>query len=132
MLYLKWEHRHIVNIIYELINLVVFIKKVVGFAWCLLYEEGNVLFNDTLNTFYLWLYDIRHMVKNHSDRERETHPHYMGYSFRLAARILFYASSHRWDDTYHSLCYTSMSYPLCSMMHIKEPLLLFGNIFVLK
>ena len=22
------------------------------------YEEGNVLFNDTLNTFYLWLYGI--------------------------------------------------------------------------
>ena len=23
-------------------------------------EEGNVLFNDTLNTFYLWLYGVRH------------------------------------------------------------------------
>ena len=33
-------------------------------------KEGNVLFNDTLNTFYLRLYGIRHMVKNHSDRER--------------------------------------------------------------
>ena len=26
-------------------------------------KEGNVLFNDALNTFYLWLYGIRHMVK---------------------------------------------------------------------
>ena len=34
-------------------------------------EEGNVLFNDALNTFYLWLYGIRHMVKDHSDSERE-------------------------------------------------------------
>ena len=25
--------------------------------------EGNVLFNDTLNTFYLLLYGVRHMVK---------------------------------------------------------------------
>ena len=33
-------------------------------------KEGNVLFNDTLNTFYLWLYGIRHMVKDHSDSER--------------------------------------------------------------
>ena len=33
-------------------------------------KEGNVLFNDALNTFYLWLYSIRHMVKNHSDSER--------------------------------------------------------------
>ena len=34
-------------------------------------KEGNVLFNDTLNTFYLWLYGVRHMVKDHSDRERK-------------------------------------------------------------
>ena len=33
-------------------------------------KEGNVLFNDTLNTFYLRLYGIRHMVKYHSDSER--------------------------------------------------------------
>ena len=39
----------------------------VGFG--LLVEE-NVLFNDALNTFYLRLYGVRHMVKNHSDKER--------------------------------------------------------------
>ena len=33
-------------------------------------RERNVLFNDTLNTFYLWLYDVRHMVKDHSDSEK--------------------------------------------------------------
>ena len=33
-------------------------------------KEGNVLFNDALNTFYLRLYGVRHMVKNHSDSER--------------------------------------------------------------
>ena len=31
--------------------------------------EGNVLFND-LNTFYLRLYGVRHMVKDHSDSEK--------------------------------------------------------------
>ena len=31
----------------------------------------------------------------------------MGYSFRLAARVLIYAPSHRQDNTYRSLCYTS-------------------------
>ena len=47
------------------------------------------------------------MGKNHSDCERGNPlpPH--GYSFRLAARVLLYASSHRQDNTYHSLCYTS-------------------------
>ena len=33
-------------------------------------EEGNVLFNDALNTFYLRLYGVRHMVKDHSESER--------------------------------------------------------------
>ena len=33
-------------------------------------KEGNVLFNDTLNTFYLRLYGVRHMVKDHSDSEK--------------------------------------------------------------
>ena len=32
-------------------------------------KEGNVLFSNTLNTFYLRLYVIRHMVKDHSDSE---------------------------------------------------------------
>ena len=32
---------------------------------------------------------------------------HIGYSFRLAARVLLYAPSHRQDNTYHSLCYTS-------------------------
>ena len=27
--------------------------------------------NDALNTFYLWSYGVRHMVKNHSDSERK-------------------------------------------------------------
>ena len=33
-------------------------------------NEGNVLFNDTLNTFYLWLYSVKHMVKDHSYSKR--------------------------------------------------------------
>ena len=37
----------------------------------------------------------------------ETRCRHMGYSFRLAARVLLYASSHRQDNTYHGLCYTS-------------------------
>ena len=33
-------------------------------------KEGNVLFNDALNTFYLRLYGVRHIVKYHTKRER--------------------------------------------------------------
>ena len=33
-------------------------------------EERNVLFNDALNTFYLQLYGVRHMVMDHSYSQR--------------------------------------------------------------
>ena len=33
-------------------------------------RERHVLFNDALNTFYLRLYGVRHMVKDHSDGEK--------------------------------------------------------------
>ena len=60
-------------------------------------KEGSVLFNDALNTFYLRLYGVRHMIKDHSDSEKRNPlpPH----------RLLF--PSHRQDSTYHGLCYTS-------------------------
>ena len=33
-------------------------------------RERNVLFNNALNTFYLRLYGVRYMVKDHSDSEK--------------------------------------------------------------
>ena len=36
----------------------------------LLIIDRNDLFNDALNTFYLRLYGVRHMVKDHSDSEK--------------------------------------------------------------
>ena len=41
-----------------------------GYFFRLGRKEGYVLFNDTLNTFYLRLYASGHMVKYHSDSER--------------------------------------------------------------
>ena len=94
-------------------------------------KEGNVLFNDAFNTFlftviwkegrkegmfyltthsthfYLRLHGVRHMVKDHSDSEKGNPLHHIGYSYRLTARVLLYAPSHRQDSTYHGLCYTS-------------------------
>ena len=34
-------------------------------------KEGNVLFKDRLDAFYLQLYGVKHMVKDHSFIERE-------------------------------------------------------------
>ena len=80
-----------------------------GRTWSLclseLNQEGNVLFNDALNTLYLRLYGVRHMVKDHSDSERGN----IDYSYWLTARVLLYAPSHRQDSTYHSLYFTCTS-----------------------
>ena len=38
---------------------------------------------------------------------KETRCRHIGNSFRLAARVLLYTPSHREDNTYHGLCYTS-------------------------
>ena len=38
---------------------------------------------------------------------KETRCRHIGYSYRLTARVLLYAPSHRQDSTYHGLCYTS-------------------------
>ena len=38
---------------------------------------------------------------------KETRCRHIGYSYRLTARVLLYAPSHRQDNTYHDLCYTS-------------------------
>ena len=58
----------------------------------------------THSTHFIYGY----MVSNiHIEREETCCGHYMGYSFRLAARDLLYAPSHSQDSTYHNLCYTS-------------------------
>ena len=52
-------------------------------------KEGNDLFNDVLNTFYLRLYGVRLMVKNHSDNERGNPlpPH--GLLFPINSKVYF-------------------------------------------
>ena len=70
-------------------------------------RERDDLFNDTLNTFYPRLYGVRHMVRTILIVRKETRYRHIGYSYRLTARVLLYAPSHRQDKTYHGLCYTS-------------------------
>ena len=35
-------------------------------------RRQHILFNDSLNTFYLWLYGIIHMVTGHRDSSKES------------------------------------------------------------
>ena len=112
-------------------------------------KEWNVLFNYALNIFYLRLYGVRHMVKDHSDSERGNPlPPLNVLLFPISNKGSFYAPSQRQDSTYNGLCYTShgalavtrkcLKYTyncyfhcyakrVCGMMHIKEPILLIEN-----
>ena len=67
-------------------------------------KEMFFLFNDVLNTFYLQLYGVRHMVKDHSDSEKGNPqpPHRLLLSINSKGSFI----SHRQDNTYHGLCYT--------------------------
>ena len=65
-------------------------------------KEENVLFNDTLNTFYFWLYGVKQVVKLHSDSERENLllPH--GLLLPISSKGSFICTIPQ-DSTYHSL-----------------------------
>ena len=59
-------------------------------------RERDVLFNNALNTFYLLLYGVRHMVKDHSDseRERERKECYFTDKEGKGEREMFYLTTH--------------------------------------
>ena len=65
-------------------------------------KEGRVLFNDTLNTFYLRLYVLWTYGKG-PFRQQERQPAATTWATlsEIAARVLLYAPSHRQDSTYH-------------------------------
>ena len=130
-------------------------------------RERNVLFNDALNTFYLRLYGVRHMVKDHSDSEKGNPlpPHRLllsinskgsfictippfivnalsYFSFQpdiylINIKVLFYIHhpTYRIINTTAFITLTpvvcnkgrGMCYPVCAMVHIKDPLLLIGK-----
>ena len=66
--FLAWKLHHLYNILKIFVNSY---NCSLLFSWDKGRKDGNVLFNNALNTFYLRLHGVRHMVKNHSDRERE-------------------------------------------------------------
>ena len=69
-------------------------------------KEGNVLFNDALNTFYLRLYGVRHMVEDHSDSERGNPlpPH--GLLFAISSKMFFYMH-HPTDRITHTTAFVT-------------------------
>ena len=52
-------------------------------------KEGRVLFNNTLNTFYLRLYGVRHMIKDDSDSEKGNPLPPLGLLFPISSKGSF-------------------------------------------
>ena len=52
-------------------------------------KEGIVLINDALNTFYVRIYGVRHMVKYHSDSERGNPLPPQGLLFQIRSKVFY-------------------------------------------
>ena len=61
-------------------------------------KEGNVLCNDELNTFYLRLYGVRHMVKDHSDSDRGNPLPLHRLLFSINSKGAFISRSYMYDS----------------------------------
>ena len=71
-------------------------------------REREMFYLTTLSTHFIYGYMASDIwLRTILIARKETHCRHIGYSYRLTARVLLYAPSHRQDNTYHGLCYTS-------------------------
>ena len=70
--------------------------------------EREMFYLTTHSTHFIYGYMASHIwLRTILIVRKETRCRHIGYSYRLTARVLLYAPSHRQDNTYHGLCYTS-------------------------
>ena len=71
-------------------------------------REREMFYLMTHSTHFIYGYMVSDIwLKTILIVRKETRSCHIGYSYRLTARVLLYAPSHREDNTYHDLCYTS-------------------------
>ena len=71
-------------------------------------REREMFYLTTHSTHFIYGYMASHMwLRTILIVRKKTRCRHIGYSYRLTARVLLYAPSHRQDNTYHGLCYTS-------------------------
>ena len=72
------------------------------------YREREMFYLTTHSTHFIYGYMASDIwLRTILIVRKETRCRHIGYSYRLTARVLLYAPSHRQDNTYHGLCYTS-------------------------
>ena len=81
--------------------------NLVGISAVLIYPIKKIEVQEGWKMFHLMMHSTHFILRTTQIVREETCCCNMGYSFRLTARVLLYAPSHRQDSTYHSLCYTS-------------------------
>ena len=71
-------------------------------------REREMFYLTTHSTYFIYSYMASDIwLRTILIVRKETHCRHIGYSYRLSPRVLLYAPSHRQDNTYHGLCYTS-------------------------
>ena len=71
-------------------------------------REREMFYLTTHSTHFIYAYMVSDIwLRTILIVRKETRCRHIGYSYRLITRVLLYASSHRQDNTYHGLCYTS-------------------------
>ena len=71
-------------------------------------REREMYYLTTHSTHFIYGYMVSDIwLRNILIVRKETRCRHIGYSYRLTARVRLYAPSHRQDNTYHGLCYTS-------------------------
>ena len=71
-------------------------------------REREMFYLTTHSTHFIYGYMASDIwLRTTLIERKETRCRHIGYSYRLAARVLLYAQSNRQDNTYHGLCYTS-------------------------
>ena len=82
-------------------------RLVTGLSWLIL-GEREMFYLTTHSTHFIYGYMASVIwLRTILIVRKETRCHHIGYSYRLTARVILYAPSHRQDNTYYGLCYTS-------------------------
>ena len=77
-------------------------------VWRVKTKEGrNCSINDALNTFYLGLYSVIHMVKDHSDSERENPLPTLGRLFPISSKVVFFYMRHPTHKITHTTAFVT-------------------------
>ena len=83
-------------------------SNVTGCCFSIIKREREMFYLTTHSTHFIYGYMASDIwLRTILIVRKETRCRHIGYSYRLTARVLLYAPSHRQDNTYHGLCYTS-------------------------